>query len=589
MVESLRAAPQVPLLTAAPQQYLLFGLINGGSANGHSTPKTSVLTEEDPSVPAGETIDSLVRPLVESAKTSPSNGTGAHPIEAEPPPSELAELARHLDLPAEDEPAEPAAKTAPHIPDANPPAAAPPAEAPAPAPQPTAFSAPAIQIVELAIPPAPPAITSHAAEPASLPPAKPTAMAPASVPEPAAPPALNVSFVELPAPPALPTQTAPPVKAEKPAAAKPAATIATLPAEPTAFLARAFQIVKRAIPAAGAMRIAGAAKSVSVSAAKPIVAAAPTPTNSAPFTAPAPKFPTFAPVVEPFCSAAGVAVSFGAISRALELHAENLLDAIKLRLEAYESEIRAIVSTFDARPAVCLLAAPGYLVEPPAPPDLQWMKAPRPAIPGSKPGDLKFNSVIAPAQNIPLAGPCLPAELKNFIEAPPARSKRPKKGIGLPAWIVSLVIATSLFLGAGALLQYLAANREAKAATVVPVMGPAAPSAPAVPALEQHPFARFVEVTGLRVVADVNHRSQVQYIVVNHSATQLSNMMLKVAVRSSADPAGAPPLFTVSTVIPSLGPHQSKEIRTDLDSELRASAIPDWEFLRTEVHVASQN
>src|SRR5882724_3877841 len=68
MVEALRAVPQVPLLTAAPQQYLLFGLTNGGSTNGHSASalQTSVLTEEGPTVPAGETIDSLVRPLVES-------------------------------------------------------------------------------------------------------------------------------------------------------------------------------------------------------------------------------------------------------------------------------------------------------------------------------------------------------------------------------------------------------------------------------------------------------------------------------------------------------------------------------------------
>ena len=93
---------------------------------------------------------------------------------------------------------------------------------------------------------------------------------------------------------------------------------------------------------------------------------------------------------------------------------------------------------------------------------------PRPAIPGSKPGDLKFSSVIAPAQNIPLAGPCLPAELKNFIEAPAARSRRPKKGIGLPTWIVSLVLATSLFLGAGRCCSTWQRIDEAKAATVVP-------------------------------------------------------------------------------------------------------------------------
>jgi hypothetical protein len=66
-------------------------------------------------------------------------------------------------------------------------------------------------------------------------------------------------------------------------------------------------------------------------------------------------------------------------------------------------------------------------------------------------------------------------------------------------------------------------------------------------------------------------------------------MTIQIAVRSSVEPASSKPLFTVSAVVPSLGPHQSKEIRTDLDSELRNSAIPDWEYLRTEVHVGTQN
>ena len=130
--------------------------------------------------------------------------------------------------------------------------------------------------------------------------------------------------------------------------------------------------------------------------------------------------------------------------------------------------------------------------------------------------------------------------------------------------------------------------KDAKAA-VAPSPNQVAASVPTAPAFEQHPFARFVEVTGLRVVADLNHRSQVQYIVVNHSSEQLSGMLIRIAVRSSADPAGSAPLFTVSAVVPSLGPHQSKEIRTDLDSQLRASAIPDWEYLHTDVQVGTQN
>src|SRR5580693_684743 len=53
MVESLRAVPSVPLLAPAPEQYLLFGLTNGHSS---AVSQSAVMIEEEPAVPAGETI-----------------------------------------------------------------------------------------------------------------------------------------------------------------------------------------------------------------------------------------------------------------------------------------------------------------------------------------------------------------------------------------------------------------------------------------------------------------------------------------------------------------------------------------------------
>src|SRR5580693_8377290 len=45
MVEQFRSVPAVPLLEAAPQQYLLFGLTNGHSS---AITESSVAVEEDP-------------------------------------------------------------------------------------------------------------------------------------------------------------------------------------------------------------------------------------------------------------------------------------------------------------------------------------------------------------------------------------------------------------------------------------------------------------------------------------------------------------------------------------------------------------
>jgi len=184
-----------------------------------------------------------------------------------------------------------------------------------------------------------------------------------------------------------------------------------------------------------------------------------------------------------------------------------------------------------------------------------------------------------------LAGPSLPAQLRTFVEDRSATPVRNAKRASLPSWMVSVVVATCLFLGAGSILQFLTGSREPKAAAAESTQP--APAPVSVSAIEQHPFARLIEVTGIRVMADLNHKSQVEYIVVNHSSVAINNASVHLAVRAAADAPGAPPLFNVSAVV-SLGPFQSKEIRQDLDSQLRATALPEWENLRPDAQVSIQ-
>ncbi|HYL75410.1 MAG TPA: hypothetical protein VEU96_14455, partial [Bryobacteraceae bacterium] len=276
------------------------------------------------------------------------------------------------------------------------------------------------------------------------------------------------------------------------------------------------------------------------------------------------------------------------VGEALELQAEAILDAIARQIEIHQSGIRAIVRSFQQAPVSSLLTAPRQLLEAPAPAAEQWQRTPKPSIPAQKQAAFRHSGLTTGFQSSTLAGPCLPPELRTFIEDRTLAPRRARRKAGIPAWTVSVVVAMALFLGAGSLIQFFTGNRDAKAAAPATPRTQASTTASTPSVREQHPFARYIEVTGLRVVADLNHRSQVQYVVVNHSSAQLSDLMVRIAVRSATESASAPPLFTVSAVVPSLGPYQSKEIRTDLDSELRSSAIPDWENLRTEVQVGAQ-
>lgn len=495
-------APPAPLLASGSQQYLLFAI------NGHSDIRmeTATLIEEEPPQ-TGDSIDSLVRPLVESAEPAapqppppgaltPIRSAAPAPASAElPPPAALPIepaqfLARTVRIGGLELSSAPPANPAPLIPPRKRRALPPPVDAPLPHAEPAAFAAPAIEL-------------GNATRPAE---------GPASI---------------APQPPL----------ARKPAAAEPPETSPPQVVGPEPLLSAVIQL----------------------------------------------------PQVAPGSESRGFeSEEFRVLGQALELHAESLLESLQQQIEAYESQIGAIVASFQVQPNVALLPGASAIVAAPAPAAVEWIKAAIPRITGCKPAEISFHSLTSPAQAPTLAGPCLPPELQNFILETQSGRAAARSKVGPPAWILSLVIATTLFLGAGALLQRLAANRDARqAAATPPSTSQPAASTPAAPAFEQHPMARFVEVTGLRVVTDPDHRAQVQYIVVNHAGVELSGMVIRVAVRSSQDPSSAAPLFSVSAVIPSLGPHQSKEIRTDLDSRLQPSNIPDWQHLRTDVQVGS--
>jgi hypothetical protein len=248
------------------------------------------------------------------------------------------------------------------------------------------------------------------------------------------------------------------------------------------------------------------------------------------------------------------------------------------------SAVRGIVASFKEA-KTNLLAPPPEVVIAPAPPCLQWMRIPRPRLSPVAPKDVNPRDLMSGLQTPPLAGPVVPQQLRNLTEQHGAAHGQARKKASLPAWTVSFLVALTLFLAVGSLLQYLGANRDAKAATA-----PATPSDQSISAVSssEQPASKLVEVTGLRVASGPSHRPQLAFIVVNHSGNQLSGVGLQIAVRSATSSAGVAPLFRIATTIPSLGAYQSREFRAELDPELHATELPDWQSLRADVRVNTQ-
>jgi len=265
----------------------------------------------------------------------------------------------------------------------------------------------------------------------------------------------------------------------------------------------------------------------------------------------------------------------------------ELQSALKTSVEEHDrAAIQAVEASFYEKPAVCLLPAPAEIVTAPAPPARQWLRAQKPKLTPVAPQNAGLAALAAGPRTPTLAGPSLPHQLLNLdLRNSSLRRKRS------PSWPISLLLAIVLILGVVAVLQYVTQDRDTTAASTAASTAAPVPATKAAPAplrvAQEHPSARSVEVAGVRIVTGPNKRPQLEYVAINHSASEITGLSIRIAVRSVEALEDAP-LFSVSNAIPSLGPNQSKEIRTELDPSIQPSSIPDWHSLRTEVLIARQ-
>ena len=190
---------------------------------------------------------------------------------------------------------------------------------------------------------------------------------------------------------------------------------------------------------------------------------------------------------------------------------------------------------------------------------------------------------------ITLPGPALPPQLASLQNARVVTElgNSPRSSRRLPGWLISGLLMLGIPMAGGALLLYFQplqhSSAEAKAQTAAMPEPP--PPAAAEPVAASHSLADFVEVTGFRIVVDFNKKSEIHYLVVNHSNADLSDMTLYVTVRTASAKPGQPPVCRFSFRAPGLGPFESKEMTSSIEKVSRTVTLPEWQDLRAEVQI----
>ncbi|MCS6951891.1 MAG: hypothetical protein NZM33_03430 [Bryobacteraceae bacterium] len=155
---------------------------------------------------------------------------------------------------------------------------------------------------------------------------------------------------------------------------------------------------------------------------------------------------------------------------------------------------------------------------------------------------------------------------------------------GLPAWLLTLLFAIGfLAVGSGAYYGYVHLTQSHRQSPPAPPWETPA----ATPAPKQSAVARYIEVAGIRLMEDARQKVQVQCLVVNHSGAEIAGLEGTVTLRVREGKAAGRALGSFAFRLPSLGPYESREIRTALDTNLRAYEIPDWQFVAADVVITA--
>jgi len=201
----------------------------------------------------------------------------------------------------------------------------------------------------------------------------------------------------------------------------------------------------------------------------------------------------------------------------------------------------------------------------------------RPAAP------LRSRPKLDSARRVTLPGPMLTPSLVAFKdrELAPIFKESRSRDFTIPASFIRwMIVAVMVLLAVRVVFSFLP-QKPANASTTAAAAAPVSVSTPAV----SNSLSKAIEVTGFRIVVDPAKKSEIQYLVVNHTPARFSGVTVYVTVRAADARPGQPPLCRFSFAAPNLGPFQSKEMSSSIDRINRPETLPEWQDLRADLEI----
>ncbi|MBL8233179.1 MAG: hypothetical protein JNL98_32065 [Bryobacterales bacterium] len=156
----------------------------------------------------------------------------------------------------------------------------------------------------------------------------------------------------------------------------------------------------------------------------------------------------------------------------------------------------------------------------------------------------------------------------------------------MPAWLVTFIVALVL-IGGGAAGLYFYKGGGSSRVTDASEEQPTKMMTPEEVAKngKANPYAKYLEITGIRIVETPKKQLEVKVAVVNHSLADLPDLTLNIRLRSTKAAPGDSPIAAFNVTVPAMSPMETRDVKTVTSTRLRAYELPDWQFLTADFTV----
>ncbi len=150
----------------------------------------------------------------------------------------------------------------------------------------------------------------------------------------------------------------------------------------------------------------------------------------------------------------------------------------------------------------------------------------------------------------------------------------------MPPWLAAVLTLVVLGGGLFLLYRYLSKGHRAPEAVqqAAPFERPQAQGA-------EHPFAKYVEVTGVRLLEGPDKKLMVRFVVVNHAPAELSRFRLRIWLETANAAPGEAVIAVVDAAPGTIPAHGVKDMEAPLVTPLKVYELPDWQYVRARVEI----